>query len=116
MPTQEEVLENLDIVLVLGVMRSLVKMNVVRNVSVANGKVDITLASAALASETQEWRKEKVKDAAAAPLLGQLSIDPELAKLCDEGNIERYDAEMITSLGESLSQATTAGTEQEVKS
>ena len=63
MPTQEEVLENLDTVLVPGVMRSLVKMNVVRDVSVASGKVDITLASAALASETQEWLREKIKDA-----------------------------------------------------
>jgi len=63
MPTQEEVLENLDTVLVPGVMRSLVKMNLVRDVSVANGKVDITLASAALASETQEWLREKIKDA-----------------------------------------------------
>ena len=50
MPTQEEVLENLNTVLVPGVIRSLVKMNVVRDVSVANGKVDIILASAALAS------------------------------------------------------------------
>jgi hydrogenase maturation protease len=49
-------------------------------------------------------RGEEMAHAAAAPLLGQLPIDPELAKLCDEGNIERYDAEMITKLGESLSQ------------
>ena len=54
--------------------------------------------------------------AASAPLLGQLPIDPELAKLCDEGNIERYDAEMVTRLGESLSRATTAKTKQEAKS
>ena len=53
-------------------MRSLVKMNVVRNVSVADGKVDITLASAALALESQEWLKQKIKHATAAPLLGQL--------------------------------------------
>jgi len=39
-----------------------------------------------------------------APFLGQIPIDPELAKLCDEGNIERYDAEIITKLAESLSQ------------
>lgn len=63
MPTQEEVLENLETVLVPGVMRSPVKMNLVRDVSVAGGKVDVTLASAALASGTQEWLKEKIKDA-----------------------------------------------------
>ena len=61
-------------------------------------------------------RGEEMAHAAAAPLLGKLPIDPELAKLCDEGNIERYDAEIITSLGEALSQTTTTGTEQEMKS
>jgi Mrp family chromosome partitioning ATPase len=50
-------------------------------------------------------RAEEMAKAAHAPLLGQLPIDPELAKLCDEGNIERYDAEIINSLGESLSKA-----------
>jgi len=61
-------------------------------------------------------RGEEMAHAASAPLLGQLPIDPELAKLCDEGNIERYGAEMVTKLGESLSRATTAGTKQEAKS
>jgi hydrogenase maturation protease len=45
---------------------------------------------------------------AGAPLLGQLPIDPELARLCDEGNVERYDAEIVTSLGESLLQTVLA--------
>jgi len=49
-------------------------------------------------------RGEEMAHAANAPLLGQLPIDPELAKLCDEGNIERYDAEIVTRLGESLIQ------------
>lgn len=62
MPTKEEVLENLEAVLVPGVMRSLVKMNLVRDVSVADGKVNVTLASAALASEAQEWLRDKIED------------------------------------------------------
>jgi hypothetical protein len=37
-----------------------------------------------------------------APLPGQLPIGPELARLCDEGNIERYDNEIMTTLGEPL--------------
>jgi hydrogenase maturation protease len=49
-------------------------------------------------------RGEEMARAAQAPLLGQLPIDPELAKLCDEGNIERYDSEIVARLGESLSQ------------
>jgi len=60
---KEQVIEGLEMVLVPGAMRSLVKMNLVRNVNIADGKVDITLASAALAPGTQEWLKEKIKDA-----------------------------------------------------
>ncbi|HEY79248.1 MAG TPA: Mrp/NBP35 family ATP-binding protein [Dehalococcoidia bacterium] len=47
-------------------------------------------------------RGEEMASAANAPLLGQLPIDPELARLCDEGNIERYADEMVTKMGESL--------------
>ena len=47
-------------------------------------------------------RGEEIAQAASAPLLGQIPIDPELAKLCDEGNIERYDSQIITSLSEAL--------------
>ena len=54
-------------------------------------------------------RGEEMARAANAPLLGQLPIEPELAKLCDEGNIERYDGEIVTRLGESLIQAVSAG-------
>jgi len=50
-------------------------------------------------------RGEEMALAADAPLLGQLPIDPELAKLCDEGNIERYDAEVVSQLGQSLPQS-----------
>jgi len=53
-------------------------------------------------------RGEEMAQAAQAPLLGQLPIDPELAKLCDEGNIERYDSAIIDHLGQALSQAVSA--------
>ena len=61
MSTQEEVLLNLDAVLVPGAMRSLVKMNLVRDVSVADGRVDVTLASATLMEEVQEWLKDRIE-------------------------------------------------------
>ncbi len=48
-------------------------------------------------------RGEEMAQAARAPFLGQLPIDPELAKLCDQGDIERYNEEIVTKLGESLS-------------
>ncbi|MBN1161015.1 MAG: Mrp/NBP35 family ATP-binding protein [Dehalococcoidales bacterium] len=62
MPTPEEVKNVLDEVLVPDVKRSLIKMNLVRDVSVANGKVDITIATAALMKTAQEQLKESVKE------------------------------------------------------
>ena len=53
-------------------------------------------------------RGEEMARAVGAPFLGQLPIDPELAKLCDEGKIERYDGEIVTRLGESLIQVVSA--------
>jgi len=49
-------------------------------------------------------RGEEMAQAAHAPFLGQLPLDPGLAKLCDEGDIERYNGEIVSSLGESLYQ------------
>ena len=53
-------------------------------------------------------RGEEMARAASAPLLGQLPIDPQLARLCDEGDIERYNAEIMTRLGQYLSQTMSA--------
>jgi len=50
-------------------------------------------------------RGEEMAQAASAPLLGQIPIDPALAKLCDEGNIERYDSGVVESLGEALARS-----------
>jgi len=50
-------------------------------------------------------RGEDMAQAAEAPLLGQLPIDPELAKLCDEGNIERYNSDTFTKFSQALAQA-----------
>ncbi len=41
---------------------------------------------------------EEMAKAANAPLLGRIPIDPELARLCDEGWIERYSSEALDSL------------------
>ena len=65
MPTREEVKTVLGTVLVPGVTRSLVKMNLVKDVNVADGRVDVTLANAALMKSTQDWLKDQVRNAAA---------------------------------------------------
>jgi Mrp family chromosome partitioning ATPase len=41
---------------------------------------------------------EEMAKASGAPLLGNLPIDPELAKLCDEGEIERYSSNDVSEL------------------
>ena len=53
-------------------------------------------------------RGAEMAQAAAAPLLGQLPIDPALVKLCDEGNIERYDAEAYNAFVKNLNSALAA--------
>jgi len=41
---------------------------------------------------------EEMAKASGAPLLGQLPIDPELARLCDEGKIEKYSSDAVSEL------------------
>ena len=48
---------------------------------------------------------EEMARAAGSPFLGQLPIDPELAKLCDGGKIELYQSEALDSLSQSLTRA-----------
>jgi hydrogenase maturation protease len=64
MTTQEQLIESLDTIIIPGVMRSLVKMNLVREVKIADHKVDIALASTALSEGTQQWLKDRIVDTA----------------------------------------------------
>jgi hydrogenase maturation protease len=45
---------------------------------------------------------QSLAEAANAPLLGQLPIDPELARLCDNGDIEHYADASVAALGKAL--------------
>jgi Mrp family chromosome partitioning ATPase len=47
-------------------------------------------------------RAEEMAISANSPLIGRLPIDPALAMLCDEGQIEHYDSDIMTDLGESI--------------
>ena len=62
MTTEEQIKESLEDVLVPGAMRSLSKLNLVRNISVSDGKASISLASTALIPESQNWVKAKVDE------------------------------------------------------
>ena len=62
MPTEGQIRESLEEILVPGSMRSLVKLNLVREITASNQKVNITLASAALNPDAQDWLKAKATD------------------------------------------------------
>jgi len=51
-------------------------------------------------------RAEDMAKAAGAPLLAQLPIDPQLAKLCDDGDLEQYDSPLIAGFGKAFVDAT----------
>ena len=48
---------------------------------------------------------EEMAREADAPFLGQLPIDPELAHLCDEGEIERYNSEAFIAFSQAFTGA-----------
>lgn len=47
-------------------------------------------------------RGEEMAQTAGAPLLGQIPLDSDLAKLCDEGQIEGYNSEIMETLSTPL--------------
>jgi Mrp family chromosome partitioning ATPase len=50
-------------------------------------------------------RGEEMAQSSKAPLVGQLPLDPDLAKLCDQGEIENYDSDIMDSFGQALKEA-----------
>jgi hydrogenase maturation protease len=76
MTTEEQIKERLEAVLVPGSMRSLNKLNLVKNVAFSDGNVDIAIASAALSPASQEWIKAKARDVVKGlPKIKQVKID-----------------------------------------
>ena len=47
-------------------------------------------------------RSQEMAEASGAPLLAQIPVDPELAQLCDQGEIERYSSEIFDSLSQNF--------------
>ena len=60
MSVEEQVREGLGQVLVPGVMRSVVRMNLVRDVEVKDGRAKVVLASAGIPAQSQDWVRDKV--------------------------------------------------------
>jgi len=49
-------------------------------------------------------KAEEMSHVTNAPLLGQLPLDPDLAKLCDEGKVESYEGEIVNQLGKAVAE------------
>ncbi len=47
-------------------------------------------------------RGEEMASLAGAPLLAQIPLDPQLAQLCDEGEIERYQADFLPGFADAI--------------
>jgi len=63
MPTKEKVLESLKAVLVPATKRSIVGMNLVRGITISDGKINVTLASTGLIPGAQDWVRDRAKEA-----------------------------------------------------
>ncbi len=95
MINKKQVMESLDMLLVPGVMRSIVKMNLVRNIDISDGKIDITLASTALSPGTQEWLKNKINNIAGGFTgISEVNINVEDAPVKDLNQIGNVVAVM----------------------
>jgi Mrp family chromosome partitioning ATPase len=62
MPTKEQVIESLEGVLVPATMRSIVETNLVRDITISDGKINVTLASTGLIPGAQDWIRERIKE------------------------------------------------------
>ncbi len=62
MSIEEQVEEALEHVLVPGVRRSLLQMNMVREIKIEDNKVNISLSSTAISAQSQDWLKTKVNE------------------------------------------------------
>ena len=63
MPTKEQVIKSLEAVLVPAASRSIVGLNLVRDITISDGKINIALASTGLIPGAQDWVKDKAKEA-----------------------------------------------------
>ena len=95
MVTEDQVREALNKVLVPGVMRSLVQMNLVRSIELKDGKVKITLASTAIPAQSQDWLKGKVVTAVRElPEVEEAAVDFVEAKPKELNHIQNIIAVM----------------------
>lgn len=67
MTTVDQVKNRLDEVITPHVVRSLTSMNLIRDTTITDGAVKVTLASIALDEYSQNWITEKIKESLQGP-------------------------------------------------
>ena len=60
MPSKQEVEESLSQIFIPGITRNLLQMNLVRDITIDNGNVKISLATTAVSDKIQDWLKDKI--------------------------------------------------------
>ncbi len=95
MATKKQVMKSLESVLVPDTRRSIVGTNLVRDVAISDGKVEIALASTALVPGAQDWVKVKAQEAVGR-LAGvrEVSVEYRTAKAKDLNSIKHVVAVM----------------------
>ena len=95
MVTEEQVKKTLQSVIVPAARRSVVQMNLVRNITIDNGAIDITLASNGLVPGAKKWIRDRATEAIEKlPEVGEVKIDYVEAKPKELNQIDHIIAVM----------------------
>ncbi|MBN1644283.1 MAG: Mrp/NBP35 family ATP-binding protein [Dehalococcoidales bacterium] len=95
MPIKEQVLESLEAVPVPATKRSVVGMNLVRDITISGKKVNIVLASTGLMAEVQDWVRDRVKGVVGQLTeTGEVEVEYRDAKAKDLNEVARVIAVM----------------------
>jgi len=95
MSIEKQVEEALGQVLVPGVRRNLLQMNLVRKVGVEDSKVNISLSSTAISAQSQDWLKNKVSETIKGiPGIHEVNLDFIEGKVTEINQIKQIIAVM----------------------
>lgn len=61
MTTEDDIRKKLENVFIPGIMRNPIKMNLLKEIKIHDGKVDITMSRAALSDDLQDWIKNQIR-------------------------------------------------------
>src|SRR4030043_208821 len=95
MPTKEQVNESLETVLVPAAKRSIVGLNLVREITISDGKINVVLASTGLIPGAQDWIKTIAREAIEKlPEVKEVTVEYSDAKAKDLNKIDHILAVM----------------------